>query len=157
MGLAKLSDGRIGGYGGGFPATSLPLDAEVLQRFRQVKGEPAASVHIHGKGRNVLAFVYHPEDELGLPTDPASETGLYIRQVLQANDNRSLPLLQFYMWRYFAGKLLHAMETAQLPVRSAVTIPQTLRYQNPQTGVWWKMVKGQCELMPEEATHKFYV
>jgi len=155
--LAELSDGRIGGYGGGLPATSLPHDAEVLQRFSQVKGEPAASVHIHGKGRNVLAFVYHPEYELGLPTDPAAETGLYIRQVTQPNDNRSLPMLQFQMWRYFAGRLLRAMDVAQLPVRSAVTVPSSLRYQNPKTGVWWKMIEGQSELIPETPLNAFFI
>eukprot|EP00929_Paragymnodinium_shiwhaense_P057657 TRINITY_DN28865_c0_g1_i3.p1 TRINITY_DN28865_c0_g1~~TRINITY_DN28865_c0_g1_i3.p1 ORF type:complete len:238 (+),score=0.88 TRINITY_DN28865_c0_g1_i3:426-1139(+) len=65
--LVSLSDGGVGGYAGGFPATKLPPGADAIQHFAEVDGQPVAGVHIHAAGRNVLGFVYHPEFELGLP------------------------------------------------------------------------------------------
>lgn len=148
--LAQLSDGAVGGYAGGFPPTEVPEDTEVLQRFSQVKGEPIAAVHLHGEGRNVLGFVYHPEFELGLPWDDAWNLGLFARILLQPGDTHDLPMLQFKMWRYFAEKLLSAMAMAKLPVGPSVTIPDTLRYRSPKTGIMWKMVEGKPELVPEK-------
>lgn len=149
--LAQLSDGRVGGYAGGFPnATVLPEDADILQRFSQVDGEPIAAVHVRGEGRNVLGFVYHPEFELGLPEAEAANTGLFARQVLQPGDTHDLPMLQFKMWKYFAGKLLMAMGAANLTVDPAVAVPDTLRYRSPRTGIVWKMVAGEPALVQEE-------
>lgn len=148
--LAQLSDGQVAGYAGGSPATSVPDDADVFERFSQVEGQPIAGVHVHGKGRNILGFVYHPEFELGLPAADAVNVGLFARQALQPGDTHDLPMLQLTMWRYFAKKLLKAMEMARLVVGPTVTIPDSLRYRNPKTGTVWQMVKGQPALVPEE-------
>eukprot|EP00811_Abedinium_folium_P003828 NODE_13520_length_1161_cov_2.569632.p1 GENE.NODE_13520_length_1161_cov_2.569632~~NODE_13520_length_1161_cov_2.569632.p1 ORF type:complete len:341 (-),score=34.60 NODE_13520_length_1161_cov_2.569632:37-1059(-) len=155
--LTHLSDGLLGGYAGGFPAMELPKDAEVLQRFDEVdrlpggaKGQPMASVHVHGSGRNVLGFVYHPEFEWGLPNQTAWDTGLFGRILLQDGDTHNLPMIQLKMWQYFGEKLLSAMQEANLPVSSlSKKIPDTLRYRRFD-GVTWKMVEGKNELVPEE-------
>eukprot|EP00929_Paragymnodinium_shiwhaense_P057658 TRINITY_DN28865_c0_g1_i5.p1 TRINITY_DN28865_c0_g1~~TRINITY_DN28865_c0_g1_i5.p1 ORF type:complete len:281 (+),score=25.60 TRINITY_DN28865_c0_g1_i5:426-1268(+) len=149
--LVSLSDGGVGGYAGGFPATKLPPGADAIQHFAEVDGQPVAGVHIHAAGRNVLGFVYHPEFELGLPEDAAASTGLFARQVLQPGDMHDLPMLQLEMWRSFGKRLLHAMATAQLPVKAGVAIPTSLEYRNPKTGVLWKMVSGQPALVPVPA------
>jgi len=148
--LAQLSDGAVGAYAGGFPPTEVTEDTEVLQRFSQVKGEPVAAVHLHGEGRNILAFVYHPEFELGLSLEDAFDLGVWVRMFLQPGDTHDLPMLQFKMWRYFAEKLLRAMAMAKLPVGPSVTIPDTLRYRSPKSGIMWKMVEGKPELVPEK-------
>lgn len=154
--LTQLSDGLLAGYAGGASATKLPHDAEVLQRFLVdklpggVQGQPMASVHVHGHGRNLLGFVYHPEFEWGLPWDEAWDTGLFGRITLQPGDTHSLPMLQLKMWSYFAEKLLRAMRTADLPVDARIKIPSTLQYRRFD-GIVWKMVEGENELVPENA------
>lgn len=148
--LSRLSDGSVGGYAGGFPALDVPTDAHIFQRFGEVPGQPMAAVHLHGEGRNILGFVYHPEFELGLPEGDAASTGLFARAALQPGDAHNLPLLQFGMWRHFARKLFSAMAIAGLPLEPTIRIPDILRYRSAKTGIVWKMVDGRSELVPEE-------
>lgn len=104
---------------------------------------------MHGKGRNVLGYVYHPEFEMGLPDPEAWNTGLFARIGLQPGDQHNLPMIHLKMWQSFGQKLLSAMALAELPVGPSVKVPDTLRYRR-YDGIVWKMVPDKNELVQEK-------